>query len=69
MLAVAKNLFTGYQIPKSNYIVTQPGRSAVTVNNYMTNLYAVFQFGVDNGYLADNPFKGISLIKGIKNHS
>ncbi|EEC9208619.1 site-specific integrase, partial [Escherichia coli] len=43
--------------------VTQPGRSAVTVNNYMTNLYAVFQFGVDNGYLADNPFKGISPLK------
>ncbi|EOM2591375.1 tyrosine-type recombinase/integrase, partial [Escherichia coli] len=39
------------------------GRSAVTVNNYMTNLYAVFQFGVDNGYLADNPFKGISPLK------
>lgn len=52
-----------YQIPKSNYIVTQPGRSAVTVNNYMTNLNAVFQFGVDNGYLADNPFKGISPLK------
>lgn len=49
--------------PQSNYIVTQPGRSAVTVNNYMTNLYAVFQFGVDNGYLADNPFKGISPLK------
>ncbi|WP_249534077.1 tyrosine-type recombinase/integrase [Escherichia coli] len=29
----------------------------------MTNLYAVFQFGVDNGYLADNPFKGISPLK------
>ncbi|HDX3001469.1 TPA: tyrosine-type recombinase/integrase [Escherichia coli] len=44
-------------------LVTQPGRSAVTVNNYMTNLNAVFQFGVDNGYLADNPFKGISPLK------
>ncbi|EFD7480960.1 tyrosine-type recombinase/integrase, partial [Escherichia coli] len=63
LLAVRKELLTGYQIPKSNYIVTQPGRSAVTVNNYMTNLYAVFQFGVDNGYLADNPFKGISPLK------
>lgn len=29
----------------------------------MTNLYAVFQFGVDNGYLTDNPFKGISPLK------
>ncbi len=29
----------------------------------MTNLNAVFQFGVDNGYLADNPFKGISPLK------
>lgn len=63
LLAVRKELLTGYQIPKSNYIVTQPGRSAVTVNNYMTNLYAVFQFGVDNGYQADNPFKGISPLK------
>lgn len=53
LLEVRKELLTGYQIPKSNYIVTQPGRSAVTVNNYMTNLNAVFQFGVDNGYLAD----------------
>ncbi len=51
LLEVRKELLTGYQIPKSNYIVTQPGRSAVTVNNYMTNLNAVFQFGVDNGYL------------------
>lgn len=34
----------------------------------MTNLNAVFQFGVDNGYLADNPFKDLA-IKGIKNHS
>ncbi len=63
LLEVRKELLTGYQIPKSNYIVTQPGRSAVTVNNYMTNLNAVFQFGVDNGYLADNPFKGISPLK------
>ncbi len=69
LLEVRKELLTGYQIPKSNYIVTQPGRSAVTVNNYMTNLNAVFQFGVDNGYLADNPFKGDLAIKGIKNHS
>lgn len=29
----------------------------------MTNLNAVFQFGVDNGYLPDNPFKGISPLK------
>ncbi|HAN4025025.1 TPA: Arm DNA-binding domain-containing protein, partial [Escherichia coli] len=43
LLEVRKELLTGYQIPKSNYIVTQPGRSAVTVNNYMTNLNAVFQ--------------------------
>ena len=34
----------------------------------MTNLNAVFQFGVDNGYPADNPFKDLA-IKGIKNHS
>ncbi|MBW9312830.1 hypothetical protein FA041_12005 [Escherichia coli] len=34
----------------------------------MTNLNAVFQFGVDNGYLPDNPFKDLA-IKGIKNHS
>lgn len=34
----------------------------------MTNLNAVFQFGVDNGYLVDNPFKDLA-IKGIKNHS
>lgn len=63
LLEVRKELLTGYQIPKSNYIVTQPGRSAVTVNNHMTNLNAVFQFSVDNGYLADNPFKGISPLK------
>ncbi|MBW9309465.1 hypothetical protein FA039_12785 [Escherichia coli] len=68
LLEVRKELLTGYQIPKSNYIVTQPWRSAVTVNNYMTNLNAVFQFGVDNGYLPDNPFKDLA-IKGIKNHS
>ncbi|MGQ7190138.1 hypothetical protein ACUODJ_49895, partial [Escherichia sp. HC-CC] len=42
---------------------SSPGRTAVTVNNYMTNLNAVFQFGVDNGYLPDNPLKGISPLK------
>ncbi len=62
LLEVRKELLTGYQIPKSNYIVTQPGYWPY-LHNYMTNLNAVFQFGVDNGYLADNPFKGISPLK------
>ncbi len=53
ILEVRKELLTGYQLPKTQYVVTEPGRSAVTVNNYMTNLFAIFQFGVENGYLDD----------------
>ncbi|WP_417642376.1 tyrosine-type recombinase/integrase [Enterobacter kobei] len=63
LLEVRKELLTGYQLPKNQYTVTEPGRSAVTVNNYMTSMYAVFQFGVENGYLHDNPFKGISPLR------
>lgn len=63
LLELRKELLTGYQLPKKQYTVSEPGRSAVTVNNYMTNLYAVFQFAVDNGYLQDNPFKGISPLR------
>lgn len=63
ILEVRKELLTGYQLPKTQYVVTEPGRSAVTVNNYMTNLFAIFQFGVENGYLDDTPFKGISPLR------
>lgn len=63
LLEIRKELLTGYQLPNGQYAVSEPGRSAVTVNNYMTNLYAVFQFGVENGYLQDNPFKGISPLR------
>lgn len=63
ILEVRKELLTGYQLPKTQYAVTEPGRSAVTVNNYMTNLFAIFQFGVENGYLDDTPFKGISPLR------
>ncbi|AFJ47305.1 Arm DNA-binding domain-containing protein [Shimwellia blattae] len=63
LMEIRKELLTGYQLPRPNYTVKEPGRSAVTVNNYMTNLYAVFQFGVENGYLQENPFKSISPLK------
>lgn len=63
ILEVRKELLTGYQLPKTQYIVTEPGRSAVTVNNYMTNLSAIFQFGMENGYLSENPFRGISPLR------
>lgn len=63
LLEIRKELLTGYQLPKQRYSVKEPGRSAVTVNNYMTNLYAVLQFSVDNGYLKENPFNGISPLR------
>lgn len=60
LLMIRKELLIGPQIPKARHKKTKIGRSAVTVNNYMTNLYAIFQFGVENGYLSDTPFKGFS---------
>lgn len=63
LMEVRKELLTGYQLPKEQYAVTEPGRSAVTVNGYMTNLFAVFKFGVDNGYLQHNPFTGLSPLR------
>jgi integrase len=29
----------------------------------MTNLYAIFQFGLENGYIEENPFKGVSPLR------
>lgn len=63
LMEIRKELLTGYQLPKQQYSVKTPGRSAVTVNNYMTSLYAVFQFGVENGYLAETPFKGMQPLR------
>lgn len=63
LLEIRKELLTGHHLPRPQYEVKEPGRSAVTVNNYMTNLFAIFQFGLENGYIEENPFKGISPLR------
>lgn len=63
LMSLRKELLTGFQLPRGSYTVNEPGRSAVTVNGYMTNLFAVFQFAVENSYLQENPFSGLSPLR------
>ena len=52
----------GYQCAAKGRIPVK-GRSAVTVNYYMTTIAGMFQFAADNGYIKANPFDGIKPLK------
>lgn len=63
MLEVRKELLTGYQVMKKGHKTAKRGRSSVTVNNYMTVLFGVFQFAVENGYISRSPMTGIAPLR------
>ncbi|MEX0495965.1 DUF3596 domain-containing protein [Raoultella terrigena] len=60
-----KDLLVGYQMLKDTH-KPKKGRSAVTVNTYMTLSKTIFQFAMDNGYIEKNPFTGLSQLKKSK---
>ncbi|WP_333009898.1 site-specific integrase [Kluyvera sichuanensis] len=62
LLYIRKELLTGYQCTVKGRPPVK-GRSAVTVNYYMTTIAGMFQFAVDNGYIKANPFAGIKPLK------
>ncbi|MDF3737234.1 Arm DNA-binding domain-containing protein, partial [Enterobacter hormaechei] len=63
MLEVRKELLTGYQVMKKGHKTAKRGRSSVTVNNYMTVLFGIFQFAVENGYISRSPMTGIAPLR------
>jgi len=62
LLYIRKELLTGYQCAVKGRLPVK-GRSAVTVNYYMTTIAGMFQFAADNGYIKANPFDGIKPLK------
>lgn len=62
LLYIRKELLTGYQCAVRGRLPVK-GRSAVTVNYYMTTIAGMFQFAADNGYIEKNPFEGIKPLK------
>jgi integrase len=62
LLYIRKELLMGYQCAAKGRIPVK-GRSAVTVNYYMTTIAGMFQFAADNGYIKANPFDGIKPLK------
>lgn len=63
ILEVRKELLTGYHVMKKGHRSAKKGRSAVTVNNYMTVMFGLFQFAVENGYLPQSPMTGVSPLR------
>lgn len=63
ILEVRKELLTGFHVMKKGHRSVKRGRSAVTVNNYMTVMFGLFQFAVENGYLAQSPMTGVSPLR------
>lgn len=63
LLFIRKDLLTGHQILSGGKRTPVKGRSAVTVNYYMTTISGMFQFAADNGYMDVNPFDGIAPLK------
>ncbi len=59
ILEVRKELLTGFHVLKKGHKKVKSGRSAVTVNNYMTVMYGLFQFAVENWYITRSPMTGI----------
>ncbi|ECT1021509.1 integrase [Salmonella enterica] len=62
LLYLRKDLLTGYR-NSSKGKTPAKGRSAVTVNYYMTTIAGMFQFAVDHDYLEFNPFGRIKPLK------
>ena len=63
ILELRKELLTGYQTLKKGHKAAKKGRSSVTVNNYMTVLYGLFQFAVENGYISKSPMTGVTPLR------
>jgi len=63
ILEVRKELLTGYQVMKKGHKTAKKGRSSVTVNNYMTVWFGIFQFAVENGYISRSPMNGLTPLR------
>lgn len=63
LLFIRKDLLTGYQVMKRGHKTPVKGRAVPTVNNYMNIMSGMFQFAADSGYIAANPFTGITALK------
>ncbi|HGK4670844.1 TPA: tyrosine-type recombinase/integrase [Kluyvera georgiana] len=63
VLFIRKDLLTGYHLPSVRQKPITKGRRVATVNYYMAITSGMFKFAVDNGYIQQNPFSGISTLK------
>ncbi|HFH0028457.1 TPA: tyrosine-type recombinase/integrase [Salmonella enterica subsp. salamae serovar 21:z10:[z6]] len=63
VLFFRKELLTGYQVLRQNQKKPIKGRSVATVNTYMVIVAAMFEFAAINGYIPQNPFSGLSVLK------
>lgn len=55
LLALRHELLTGPQFSGRMHWVEKYERSVATVNGCMTDMYAIFKFAFDNGYISRNP--------------
>jgi len=63
LLELRNELLTGYQCEGRKHSIIKKGRSAATVNGCMSDLYAIFKFALDNGYITKNPMANISILR------
>ncbi|ECH6755293.1 TPA: DUF3596 domain-containing protein [Salmonella enterica] len=66
LLVFRKELMTGHQIAKTGRKLVPKGRSVATVNTYLGVVAGLFQFAAHNGYISQNPFSGITMLKRAK---
>lgn len=63
LLELRNELLTGYQCEGRKHSVIKKGRSVATVNGCMSDLYAIFKFALDNGYITKNLVANISILR------
>ncbi|HFJ1418349.1 TPA: tyrosine-type recombinase/integrase [Salmonella enterica] len=66
LLFFRKELMTGHHITRPGRELAPKGRSVATVNSYLGVVSGLFQFAARNGYIPQNPFNGITMLKRAK---
>lgn len=63
LLELRNELLTGYQSEGRKHSIIKKGRSVATVNGCMGDMWSIFQFAFDNGYITKNPMANISPLR------
>ena len=66
LLLARKELLHGFQRPRGAKHKPLEGRKVTTVNGYIACMKAMFDFGVRNGYMDQNPLDGVFALRKEK---